>query len=282
MSVLLPLALMMQVGTDLHPYQPSPMPLITAQRPAPRSDPPPPATDALSACLAHGRADPEEGAGFARDWLARATTPEEHAASNQCLGLISSDNADYAGAEAAFAAAAEAAPGAAAGPLLAMAGNAALAAGEAGHALGWFDRALAGKDDGDAAARGALLADRARALVALGRNDDAASALAQARALAPGDATIWLLSATLARRMHDLAAAQGYILSAAAHDPRDPAIALEAGVIAMLAGHPAAARKSWNSVLALTPAGAEADAARGYLAQLGPPAPEPPAPPAGR
>ena len=84
------------------------------------------------------------------------------------------------------------------------------------------------------------------------------------------NADMALLLATLARRGHDLAGAQGYIETAATIDPRDPAIGLEAGVIAELAGHEAAARKSWNSVIATAPDSVEAGTARGYLSQLGP------------
>ena len=125
-------------------------------------------------------------------------------------------------------------------------------------------------DYADSTGRAAILTDKARAEVALGRNDDAAKALDQARTLAPTDAGVFLLSATLARRMHDLTAAQSHIETAARLNPRDPAIGLEAGVIAVLSGHDLAARKSWNSVIAIAPSSSEADQARQYIAQLGP------------
>jgi hypothetical protein len=51
--------------------------------------------------------------------------------------------------------------------------------------------------------------------------------------------------------------------------PKDPAIGLEAGVIAELAGNDDAARKSWNSVVALGPDSAEAQTAKAYLAETG-------------
>ena len=90
----------------------------------------------------------------------------------------------------------------------------------------------------------------------------------KARTDAPQNADAWLLSATLSRRLDDLAAAQGQIETAAALAPEDPAVGLEAGVIAALAGNDEAARKSWNSVLGLAPDAPEAAIARTYLGQL--------------
>jgi len=270
MSLLLPLAMLMQVGADPHVYPQAPLPAITPRRDQVKTPPP---SDPMAECLTRGRDDADAGIAFARDWLARAKTPEERAQPNQCLGLLLSDQGDFAGAQGAFAAAVEAIPptqASGAVPLMAMAGNAALANGDAPRALVWFDRALAVKDYDNPASRGAILADRARALVAQGRTTDAALALNEARSQAPADAGVFLLSATLARRQHDLAAAQGFIETAATLDPVDPAIGLEAGVIAVLAGHDAAARKSWDSVLAAAPDSPEAQTARGYLAQLGP------------
>jgi cytochrome c-type biogenesis protein CcmH/NrfG len=114
---------------------------------------------------------------------------------------------------------------------------------------------------------------RARALVSLDRAAEAQSALAEARRLAPGDAEVFLLSATLARRGQDLKAAQGFIETAALLDPVDPRIGLEAGVIAVLGGRDDAARKSWQSVIAAAPDSAPARSARAYLAQLADAAP---------
>ena len=271
MSLILSLVMLMQVGADPHVYPQAPLPAITPRR-KPVATAPPPQSNAMGQCMAAGREDADAGEAYARAWLARATTPDERAQADECLGLLLTDAQDFAGAQAAFADAlaaipADEAPGTV--PLLAMAGNAALGNADWAHALGWFDRALAVHDYDDHAARGAIMADRARALVALGRPGEAEAALAAARAEAPGEAGVFLLSATLARREHQLAAAQGFIESAATLDPRDPAIGLEAGVIAVLAGHDEAARKSWNSVLAAAPESDEARVARGYLAQLG-------------
>lgn len=158
MSVVLPLVMLMQIGTDLHVYPQAQLPAITPRRPAASAKPTAP-PDRLSECLAHGDDDLDAGLTAARAWLAEAKTAEERVAPNQCLGLLLTDDGAYGEAEAAFAAAIEAitppsAPGAV--PLMALAGNAALADGAAARALGWYDRALAIKDFDNPGARGAI------------------------------------------------------------------------------------------------------------------------------
>lgn len=152
----------------------------------------------------------------------------------------------------------------------AMAGEAALNAGDAAAALASLDSAAADAK-GDATMTGGLALYRARALVALDRPDDAAAALAQARANAPQSAQAWLLSATLSRRQGKLGEAQSQIERAYDLRPIDPEIGLEAGVIAVLSGRDEAARKSWQSVIAAAPDSAFAQTARGYIDQLAPP-----------
>lgn len=240
-------------------------------------------------CLAAGRANSAAGIALAKAWLAENPTPEARVAAQLCLGQFQSAAGDYTAAEQAFIDAAANIPPAqapAAIPLYAMAANAALAAGQAERALDWFDKALAIKGATDNVALGGLQADRARALVAQGRLAEAGGALDEAHRLAPDDPQGWLLSATLARRNQDLPRAQRDIEIASNLDPRDPAIGLEAGVIAMLDGREAAARKSWESVVKAAPASDEAKVANGYLEQLGPaptsaqPTPSAPTPPA--
>ncbi len=269
------------------------------QSAAPVAAPARPAPTRYSLCLALGDKDLAAGIAAARAWLAEsqpANVPNGapslgRGAAAQCLGQLLMQQGDYAGAEAAFAESAGQVPAAdvtAAAALQAMAGNAALAGGHAETALTWFDKALAAipakaPAAEDNAARGSVQTDRSRALVALNRLPEASGALEEAHRLAPNDAEGWLLSATLARRDTDLERAQRDIEVAAglaAHgDPLGPQIGLEAGVIAVLGGREAAARKSWESVLALAPESAEAKAARGYLDQLGPaPAPTTSAP----
>ena len=155
----------------------------------------------------------------------------------------------------------------------AMAGNAALAQGAFEQALTTLDLARnEASGAGDIRLTGEIAIDRARALVALKRNDDAAKALVEARTTAADNALAWLLSATLSRREGKLAEAQAQIAAAAELAPRDPEIGLEAGVIAMLAGNEAAARRSWQSAIDTAPQSQAATTARGYLAQLAAPA----------
>jgi tetratricopeptide (TPR) repeat protein len=207
----------------------------------------------LTLCLEQARTDPATAIDTAGLWLKEAHDTGR-ALPQQCLGQAYVSLLRWDAAQAAFRAARDAA----------LAGNdfaAALAdldaaASEAGQA-------------GDNPLAGSILSDKARALVGLKRDAEAAAALQQARQDAPQDAEVWLLSATLSRRLGDLKSAQAQIETAGALAPKDPAVGLEAGVIAELAGNDAAARKSWNSVVALGPDTPEAQAAKGYLAETG-------------
>jgi tetratricopeptide (TPR) repeat protein len=80
---------------------------------------------------------------------------------------------------------------------------------------------------------------------------DAEAALTTARKLSPENGTAWLLSATLARRMNKLSDALSYIQTTAALLPRDAAVALEAGNIAIAAGDEGAARKQWEQCIGI-------------------------------
>lgn len=150
----------------------------------------------------------------------------------------------------------------------AQAGNAAIAAGQMDIALEALDRSLVGALL-DNAERAESEIDRARALVALDRNNEAETALATARSLSPENAVAWLLSATLARRVNRLADALAYIQTSAALAPRDPAVALEAGNIAIAAGDESTARKQWGQVIAIAPNSRQATSATTQLAALG-------------
>ena len=155
--------------------------------------------------------------------------------------------------------------------LSAMAGNAALAEEDMEGALVLLDRAggqaLAAPDGALAAD---LRVDLARVLVRMGRMDDAAEALSEAREADGDDAQAWLLSATLSRRLSRLGEAQQQIERAALLAPRNPQVGLEAGVIAALSGREADARSSFQSVLDVAPESPQADQAREYLAQIAP------------
>ena len=104
----------------------------------------------------------------------------------------------------------------------------------------------------------------------MGRQEDAAEALSEAREADGDDAQAWLLSATLSRRLSRLGEAQQQIERAALLSPRNPQVGLEAGVIAALSGREEAARKSFQSVLDVAPDSPQADQAREYLAQIAP------------
>ena len=225
----------------------------------------------LSECLASAAQDAETGEAFARAWLETAT-PEDRALALHCLGLSLVRQDRFADAREAFDNAREAAP--ATNPayrarLSGMSGHAALAQGQADLAVPAFERAIM---DADSAADPALTAglntDLARALVAANRAPDAVAALAAARDADPSNAQAWLLSATLARRLERLGEAQRHIEYAATLAPRDPAIGLEAGVIAAMAGREDQARASFASVIEVAPDSVEAGRARTYLTRL--------------
>ena len=278
MSLLL--AMLMQVG----PFGTTPAPSAPprppeAARPAANAAPQPlpeRPRSRLEFCLDDAASSPVDAIDDAEGWRDVTTGPGQ-AEPLLCLGSAHARLEHWNEAEQAFLAARDAAaPGDSAlrAKLGAMAGNAALAQGAFEQALSALD--LARSDAAAAAAdsrlTGEIAIDRARALVALKRPDDAALALGEARAAAADNGLAWLLSATLSRRQGNLAEAQAQITTAAGLAPRDPEIGLEAGVIAMLAGNEAAARRSWQSAIDTAPTSDAATTARGYLAQLAAPA----------
>lgn len=227
----------------------------------------------LAVCLSEIETSPAKAVDLAQAWRG-AARGLDRAEAGQCLGQALAAQAKWSEAEAAFLAAridAATDQRAERARLGAMAANAALAEREPERALEQLD--LAHGDAlgaGDLHLAGDIAIDRARALVALKRENDAGAALAEARANAPEKSATWLLSATLARRQGKLNDAQTFIEKAAAIAPLDPEIGLEAGVIAVLGGRDAAARRSWNSVIATAPGSDLARIAKQYLDQLGP------------
>ncbi|WP_088310525.1 hypothetical protein [Novosphingobium sp. B 225] len=227
----------------------------------------------LEQCLALAKSDPAAAEDLAQAWLAKAKG-SARAEPGRCLGVALSAQEQWGQAESAFLAARDdtaANERANRARLGAMAGNAALADGAPDRALAALDAA-----HGDALGAGdphlaALFSiDRARALVLLKRDSDALSALAEARSGAADDPQAWLLSATLSRRLNQLAEAQQQIEQAATLAPLDPEVGLEAGVIAALGGRDDAARRSFQSVIKATPDSEAARRAQQYLDQLGP------------
>lgn len=238
----------------------------------------------LQSCLDQIGADPARAHTMAQ--IRRSeTTGTDRVLANHCLGTAASALGLWDDARSAFLDARAETPAdeiRARARFGMMAGNAALASGDTAGALG-----LLGEAEGEARTAGsaplqALAAiDRARALVALGRGEEALAALETATSLAPEGAEGWLLKATLLRRLGQLEPAQAAIETAARLAPTSPDIGLEAGVIAVLGGRDEAARQSWQSVIDLQPESLAAGTAKGYLEQLGPAAPvtqeEPPA-----
>lgn len=283
------LAILLQVGPA--PGQPSDAasqlpPEIRDRKPrteAQARPAPPPAAPAPKEreCAAGIAADAEAAEEFAQTWRDGATG-EDRALADLCLGMALTEQTRWAEAEAAFIDGRDAA--AFQTPLRArlgsMAASAALAQGAAERALSQLDVVATDLGAGRSGPMAlSITLDRARALAALKRLDEAEAPLAEARALAPGSAEAWLLSATLSRRLGKLDEAQARIEKAVELLPIDPEIGLEAGVIAMLSGREDAARKSWQSVIAAAPQSPAAQTARGYLAQLASPAASPTAKP---
>jgi tetratricopeptide (TPR) repeat protein len=202
------------------------------------------------------------------------TTGTERVLANHCLGTAASELGLWEDARSAFMAAHDETPEGetrARARFTMMAGNAALAGGDSEGALALLTQAGAEAQSAAAASLQAIAAiDRARALVALDRQDEALVALNEATGLAPESSEGWLLKATLLRRMDRLDAAQIAIEAAARLAPGAPEIGLEAGVIAVLAGRDEAARASWQSVIDLAAESDAAKQAKDYLVQLGP------------
>ena len=226
----------------------------------------------LSACITQARADITAAIVTADDWLAREKG-RERAYPLQCLGIAYTSLMRWDEAEEMFVAARDALPAdselAWRAKLAGMAANAALADQRPGAALMMLDAASAeARGAGEVGMAGTFEIDRARALVALDRLDEAEAALNTARRDAAQSPEGWMLSATLARRMGKLEDAQFFIETASGMNPVDLEIGLEAGLIAALSGRDDAARKSWQSVADAAPGSDLALRAQDYLKQL--------------
>lgn len=221
----------------------------------------------FSECLKLARTDALSAMAQASEW----TQKNGHYLARACQGFALATDFKFDLAASVLAEAAKGAEAKADGRAArfwAQAGNAAIAAGQMDNALASLDKALA-TTTLDNAERADSEIDRARALVALDRNNEAEKALTTARSLSPENAAAWLLSATLARRVNKLSDALTYIQTSAALAPRDPAVALEAGNIAIAAGDESTARKQWEQVIAIAPNSRQATSATTQLAALG-------------
>ena len=233
-----------------------------------------PIADRLRACLLRAEADGSAARIEADAWLEGAGgLSRAHAF--HCRGYAEANMAQWADSARSFVAARDSSDEVDTryrARLGAMAGAALLTAGNSKQALTVLNQARSDAAD----SRFPLLVaeieiDRARAFV--GEGDDAAAfeALEEARAMAPGNAQAWLLSATLSRRTNDLRTAQSQIEQANRLDPMNPGVGLEAGVIAVLLGNDEAARRSWQSVVTIAPKSVQAQSAKNYLEQLAQP-----------
>jgi tetratricopeptide (TPR) repeat protein len=227
---------------------------------------PPEIAAKLQACTDTALGDPDKGVAFANAW--RIDGGGYHA--RQCLGFAYAHAERWAPALVAFTQAAEEAErtdAPASARLWAQAGNAALAGGDAARARACFDAAFVrGLPDG--LEKGEAYLDRARALVALGEPARARDDLDHATEQASADPLVWLLSATLARRMNDLPLARTHIARAVKLSPDDASVALEEGNIAMLSGTGDVAKSAWTRAAKLAPDSGAGKAAADNLARL--------------
>lgn len=242
-------------------------------RPGAASEPVSATSAWLSECLDQLAQDPARAHSKAQ--IRRLeTSGADRVIANHCLGLASTELGLWEDARSAFLAARDETPKdelSARARFGTMAGNAALAGGDAQGAVTLLSVARGNARGAASATLEALAAiDQARALVALERSGEALSALETATQLEPGMADGWLYRATLLRRLDRFSEAQSAIERAVELAPLDPAIGLEAGVIAVFSGREDAARESWQSVIDNQPGSPAAETAKGYLAQIGP------------
>jgi tetratricopeptide (TPR) repeat protein len=208
-----------------------------------------------AACLALTHSDPVRAIATAQAWrVENGGTGALH-----CLALAQFERRDYPAAFASYDLAVKASLTAGDGQvvvLLAQAADAALIAGQPERALGFLDRALASGSDGAAISprvEASLRSTRAEALVDLKRDKDAGADLARATTIDPQNADGWLLQATLARRMGDLALAETAILKAGELAPDNAEVQYEAGTIAAVQGRMDLARTAWTAAAAADP-----------------------------
>ncbi|GGE08383.1 hypothetical protein GCM10011529_13540 [Polymorphobacter glacialis] len=207
-----------------------------------------------NACLALAASDPQRAVATAQAWrIERGDVMARH-----CLALAQLELRDYAAALKSYegaAAASEAAGDGMAVTIWSQAGEAAMRAGQPEAAVGYLTKAIdgAGGVTLSPKAGAQLRVDRARALVEVKRDKEAAADLAAATVAAPDVPFGWLLKATLARRMGDLKLAEAAILEAAQRDPESADVQLEAGNIAAVQGDKELARAAWTAAVAADP-----------------------------
>lgn len=245
-------------------------PALLAQAPPTLTADISPARQRYEQCLELAAKDAPAAEKEASSWMLGGGTFLAH----QCLGLSYTARGRWSAGAAEFEIAARGADVARddrAAYFWAQAGNAWLAAREAGKARAALDAALAphslvGLQSGEA------YLDRARAYVATGDMAAARADLDHAVVEAERDPLAWLLSATLARRTGDLARARKDIGEALRRAADDASVQLEAGNIAASDGDEAGAKAAWVRAAALQPGSAANKSAIAALAQFDAPA----------
>lgn len=220
----------------------------------------------LNECLDLSVQDPASGIFAASEWKIEGGG----FFADHCLGFAYAEGFQFEAAMASFEASAQ-------GAALAkderearfwlQAANAGLAAQKPLQAIGYIDAAMALNTlEGEQLGEAHL--DKARALVGLNLEDEAAKHLLLAQKYAAQDPLVWLLSATLNRRLGNSKQARLDADVASQLAPTDPSIALELGNIEASDGNYSAAQSHWRNAIELRPAGRIADIARASLAQL--------------
>ena len=187
-----------------------------------------------------------------------------------CLGVGYENSSNWDSAESAYMRAhglAAAAEDTRSTAILANAGRMALRKGDPAAARDRFATVLADPGLSDTV-RGNVLIERAQAHVALEDGDAAQTDLIAAQALLPNDSSVWLLSATLARRQGDFDTAGDFIDRALELDQTDPANLLEAGNIAIGLNAYDIAQQAWTRAAAADPDGPSGQAATRNLERL--------------
>ncbi len=239
--------------------------LLLAQAATP-SGPPAPTEDRYEHCLDRAKSDPAAAEAEAGQWqLAGGGF-----FASQCLGMAYANEARWSAAAASFenaARAAEKAGDTRSANYWAQAGNAWLAAGDPSKARSALDAAISAGTLKEQALGEAHL-DRARAMAAGDDPEGARDDLDRALREVPSDPLAWLLSATLARREQQVPRAKTDIAEALRLGGDDPAVQLEAGNIAALAGDEMGAKTAWRQAVTLRPDSAPGKAAAAALAQF--------------
>lgn len=220
----------------------------------------------LNECLDLAVQDPNSGIINASEWKINGGS----FFADHCLGFAYAVDFKFDAAMAAFDNAAQAASLAnddRAARFWLQAANAAIAAEKPTEAIGYVDSALAtGGLEGVQLGEAHL--DKARAMVALKLEERAKEELILAQKFVPQDPLVWLLSATLNRRLGDTGQARADIDVAARLAPKEPSVALEQGNIEIVDGNFEAAEAHWRNAIAIKSDGRVADNARALLKQL--------------